>query len=361
MRGKLSLLIFSVVLVASFALPAAVAAQSEAWQQAYQAFQGGEYRKAEGLLREVVEDYPEWGWGHMMLGLTLQKLGNGREALAELQTAKEMVDKDEDRFNVNHNIAQIFLVQGNYDSAITAEREAEKYAQSGQQRSAVAYTLGRAYYYKEQWGNTVQQMERAAQGRNADAMVHAMLGRAQYERGNKAEALERLNRAIQIDRNNRLALYFAGLIHLENREYSQAVRVAERAVQADPQDTAIRNMLGRAYLGAGRYDEAVQAFRIVLQDKPTDASTLYNLGQAYMSQERWAEAIREYQKAVNALEPGSSALASCLFDLGFSYEKAGNYEDSLQAFNDSAGIATNAKVTEAIERVEERIKRAKQQ
>jgi tetratricopeptide (TPR) repeat protein len=163
-----------------------------------------------------------------------------------------------------------------------------------------------------------------------------------------------------MDRRNKLALYFAGLIYLEDRDYNDAVRVAELAIQADPQDTNVRSMLGRAYLGAQRFQDAIQAFEVVLASNPNDGSARYNLGQAYQFSEDWGRAIENYQAALARLPAGSQALAACLYDLGFTYEKVGRYEDALNAFRDSSEIEGNDRVAEAIARVEERIRRAKE-
>ncbi|MFQ5744823.1 MAG: tetratricopeptide repeat protein [Acidobacteriota bacterium] len=361
MRAKQHLLaIFSLLLVGSFLVPAAAMAQDETWQKAYQAYSQENYGQAERLFRQVIKEYEGWGWAHLMLGVTLQKQRKSQAALDELQAAKEMVTEDEERFQVNHAIAQIRLVQGNFDATISAEGEASKYAKSAEQRGAIAKSLGTAFYNKEQWRKAVENFEKVTGSRASEANVQAMLGRSYYELGNKTKALGFLTKAAQMDRKNRLALYFAGLIYLENKDYTKAVAVAEQAVRADPQDMAIRSMLGRAYLGAKQYKGAAQALENVVAAKPTDGTALYNLGQAYMSSENWAKAIAAYQRAVNLLESGSAAQAACLFDLGFTYEKVGRYDDALAALKDSAKIDASAKVKEAISRVEERIRRAKE-
>ena len=357
---KQMLAVVSIVLVGCFLVPAAGLAQEETWQRAYQAYSGGNFSEAERLFREVVEEYAEWGWAHMMLGITLQQRGKSSEALDHLQLAKDTVAEDQERFMVHNAIANVQLLQENYDAAISEANDAAQYAQNDDNRATVAKTKGQAYYWMEDWQAAAREFQRAATSRSGDANVYAMLGRAQYELGEKDAALDSLTRAAQMDRRNKLALYFAGLIYLEDRNYGDAVRMAELAIQSDPQDTNIRSMLGRAYLGAQRFQDAVQAFEVVLAANANDGSARYNLGQAYQFSEDWPRAIENYQAAISLLPAGSAASAACLYDLGFTYEKVGRYEDALAAFRDSSNIEGNDRVAEAIARVEERIRRAKE-
>lgn len=356
---KLLAALLGVALVAGALAPAVASAQQETWQQAHQAFQQGNWPQAEDLFREVTSEHNTWGWGFMMLGLTLANRGKLDEAVDNLQTAKELVETDEERFQVNHNLGQIFLRLDRYDEAVAAEDDALQYAQNATNQGQVAWGKAQAYYAQENWSAAITALETALETKSGDAAVHSRLGRALYETGDLASAEEHLQQATQIDRDNRLGHYFLGVINLEQRDYQAAVRSAEAAVQADPQDPNIRNLLGRAYLGAERFQEAEQAFRVVLQDQPNDGSSRYNLGQAYQFQERYAEAVAEYQQALSYLPAGSEVRAKCLYDLGFSYEKAGNYQDALQAFQDSAEISSTAQINEAIERVQERIRREK--
>lgn len=335
---------------------------SEAWKLGYQAYENQNWAEAERQFRQALEEYEQWGWLHMMLGITLYHRHQYDEALTELEQAKEMVDKDQERFQVNHALAQVYLGQGNYDQAIAAEEQAAQYASGNRQMTAMTEkTLGAAYYQQKDWRQAVQHLENAAGVRTSDAAVYSMMGRAYFELDRNQQAQDALQRAIEINADDKTGLYFLGLLYLRQRQWEDAVRVAERAVREHPQDTAIRNMLGRAYLGAKRYREAVQAFQLVVQDTQgrNDGNAHYNLGQAYQALERDAEAIEEYLTALEYLNQAQTR-AECLYDLGFVYEKVGRYEDALEAFEDSAEIQSSQKVAEAIDRVRERIRRAKE-
>ena len=149
MSAKKQMLAFvSILLVGSFLLPATGLAQEETWQRAYQAYSGGNFSEAERLFQEVVEEYPEWGWAHLMLGITMQQRGKSAEALDHLQLAKDTVAEDQERFMVHNAIANVQLLQENYDAAINEANEAAQYAQNDDNRATVAKTKGQAYYWK---------------------------------------------------------------------------------------------------------------------------------------------------------------------------------------------------------------------
>lgn len=338
------------------------ALQDEAWKQGWQAYNEGDYSQAEQHFRTALEDYDNWGWLHMMLGVTLHHRSKNDEALTELEKAKELVEEDENRFQVNHAIGQIHIARGNFDQAIAAESEALQYAGGNAQFAASAERgLGAAYYQQDRWQQAIDHLETAAETRTGDGELFAMLGRAYYESGNNSAAMENLQKATELDRDNRTALYFLGQLYLSQRDWDAAVRVAERAVQSDPQDPAIRNMLGRAYLGAKRYDDAVNAFQIVLQDDRAQGqgNAYYNLGQAYQGSDQTAKAIEAYRNALDHLTSDATR-AEALYDLGIAYETVGRYEDALGALQDAAEIQETPKLAEALERVQERIRREKE-
>ena len=78
-----------------------------------------------------------------------------------------------------------------------------------------------------------------------------------------------------------------------------------------------------------------------------------------MAQENWGGAVEQYQKAQDLLEAGSVNQGNLLYDLGMSFEKLGRNDDALRAFQDSRGIIDSSRVQDSIERVQERIRRAK--
>jgi tetratricopeptide (TPR) repeat protein len=356
--------IVGVALAASFALPGGASAQEEKWQQAFQAYQQKNFSQAETLFREVCAEYEDagapWGWCHMTLGIVLAEQGQSKrqEALAQLEIAKDLVTEDVERYQTNLAIANIHLLAENWGQAIAAADDAAQYA-GPDQAAAIAKVKGQAYYQQQQWQDAVTELTKAVAGRSGEANLHAWLGRSYFELGQKDRALPELTQAAQIDRGNRVGLYFAARINFDNQDFTQAINLSERAIQAHPQDTNIRNLLGMSYLGADRFQDAIQQFEVVIGERPNDAIAIYNLGQAYLAMEQWARAVEQFQKAQNMLEAGSPTQGQLLYDLGIAFERLGRNEDALQAFRDSAAINATTNVQDAIDRVQERIRRGK--
>jgi tetratricopeptide (TPR) repeat protein len=356
--------IVGVALAVSFALPGVVSAQEEKWREAYNAYQSGDYSQAEGLFREVCTEYEDagapWGWCHMMLGITLGQEGPSKrqEALSQLEIAKDLVTEDVLRYQTNFAIANIRLLDEQWDQALAAADDAAQFA-TAEQAAAVAKVKGQAYYQKQDWSDAATELEKAVAGRNADANLHAWLGRSYFELGDMDKALPELTQASQIDRTNRVGLYFAARIQFDRQNYTQAIQLAERAIQSHPRDINIRNLLGMSYLGADRFADAVQQFEVVIGERPDDATAIYNLGQAYQAQEQWARAVEQFQKAQNLFPAGSPTQGRLLYDMGIAYESLGRYEDALKAFNDAKAINDTVTIQDAIDRVQERIRRGK--
>ena len=358
--------IVGAALAISFVLPGAVWAQDDdKWRNAFSSFQRGDYAQAETQFREVCTYYEDqgqpWGWCHMMLGTTLAASGvvsKRQEALAQLEIAKELVANDGERYMTHNGIAQIHLVSRNWAGAIDSANDARAFA-NAEQQGVLAKTKGQAYYNLQDFASAARELAIAVTTRCNEANLFAQLGHSYFELNEKEKALPQLMKAAQLDRNNRIGLFFAARIHLDDGNFEQAIALAERAIQAHPQDTSIRDILGTAYLGEDRFQEAEQQFLVVLQDRPNKQLTIYNLAQAYTAMKDWPRAIEQYQKAQNLFAAGSPMQARLLYDLGVAFETISRNEDALRAYKDSAAISENVDKTDAIERVEERIRRAK--
>jgi tetratricopeptide (TPR) repeat protein len=94
----------------------------------------------------------------------------------------------------------------------------------------------------------------------------------------------------------------------------------------------VRYLIGTVYQRAGKLDEAVRTFREVLENDIGLYMANVRLADIYESQRRYPEAIRERQQAVTA-NPDD---ASLLLDLGVTLGKAGQFEDAVEALNQSA-------------------------
>ena len=355
------------VLIACVLSPIAAQAQDERVRRGFEAYVQGNWSEAETVFREVCGEYVDagapWGWCHMILGVVLGQPGQGadkrEEALAQLEIAKELVTTDAERYETISSIANIHLLERNWSGAIDAADEAGPFAASDDQLGVLAKVKGQAYYQRRDYANAAPALSVAVRSRPGEANLHAFLGHAHFELGQKEAAIGELTEALQLDRDNVIGLFFAARINLEGGHYAEAAVLAERAILARPQDTGIRILLGSAYLGADRYDDAIEQFESVVQERADDGTAIYNLGRAYSGTEDWPQAVEQFERAQNLLPPGSNTQSALLYDLGVAFEMVGRYEDALRSYRDSAAIADSVEKQDAIDGVEERIRRAK--
>ncbi len=341
-------------------------AADAAWRAASAAMNKKDYAtcvtQSRAAFTHGAEAYERWGWLHLALGVCLGGRRQFDEAISELQTAKELVTDDGERFQVNHNLAQVYLGRansGDYDRAIAAENEASKYAPSNQ-RVAIAKTLGQAYYLKEDWRRAIEHLKTTTDASGNDGDAWQKLARAYAEAGQDANAKTSFEKTLMLDRNNKTALFYLGRFAMDARDWTGSIRYLEEAVRQDAQNMQFRGMLGRAYLSAKRYEDAVRALSQVASARSTDGTVHYNLGKAHMASGSDGKAIESFNNALRYLAGGTQTRGECLYDVGFVYERQQSFEDALRAFEDSAAIAPGTKTTEAIDRVKERIRRAKE-
>lgn len=360
--------------LAGAARPTAVVAQTRqsSWTEAYAAYSRGDYGTAETLFRDLVGDYPNWGYARYMLAQTLQRLGRSDEALAQLRQGEQRPADPESRLLTQRALAELRLQRGEYEEAIQAAREAERllatmerrepvqdrylgeiFGNLDEQRVALTGILGRLFLQRERWQEASGYFERLTELRPGDPAAFALLGRARYRLERPTAALEAFERTLQIDPSHAEALRYSSRIHLEQGRSQQALEVARRGLQRRPGDAELLVILGRAALETGRYREAVEALQAAAAQRPLGGELRCRLGDAYWQLDEPELAAEQYRAGRDLLRPGAEILPGCLQGLATAYEETGRDRDALDAYRELLRIAPTAQVATAVSRLEQ--------
>jgi tetratricopeptide (TPR) repeat protein len=174
-------------------------------------------------------------------------------------------------------------------------------------------------------------------------------------------AINLLERALRVDPDSYDLNYDLGRAYLgSGGSNERAIAAFQRAAEVKPDDLQIQTELGRAYQSRGQLPQATERFRLAMQtseykdDAPLAAVVDYRLAVALEQQGYVRAALECYNRVLDRLEHPSTETRTTpevgylltrpqlLFDaIGKLYEKLGDYDDALKAYQEVAEAAPN--------------------
>jgi tetratricopeptide (TPR) repeat protein len=305
-------------------------------QMAAKLYSEGNLAQAERVCRQVVEARPGNADAHNVLGATLQALGRGEEAIAELRIAVKLVP---DAANLHANLGELLRQNGQPKEA---SAHLEKSVELNSKNAQALNNLGIIHYDKRQFDKAVDYYRRALAIRPDMAEALNNLGNAlrvtgdidgavsAYQdalmhRENYAEAYNNLGTLLQQDRKFEEAEHalrkaiaqkpqyvdaynnLANLLVAQKKEVD-ALRILGDALKFAPTNPQTLLITARIQLRRGNFAAAQQATRNVLKQQPDNAEALTVLGQVLHEMDRYDESLEMLKKAVEANPKNPEAL-----------------------------------------------------
>ncbi|WP_430910747.1 tetratricopeptide repeat protein [Methylobacterium sp. sgz302541] len=215
----------------------------------------------------------------IQIGLNLEQMGKGDEALAHLDAAMKA---HPDNIDVVTALGNVQRSRKKYEEA--AETYTKAIALIGNRPQANYWTTyyfrGTAYERAKQWPKAEADLKKALE------LVPAS------QPGARAQVL------------NYLAYSWVD----QNMNIDEAFKMLKQAVDASPRDGMIIDSLGWAYFRLGRWDEALRELEKAIELKPGDPTINDHLGDAYWRAGRRLEGKFQWQHAKD-LNPEPDDLA----------------------------------------------------
>ena len=308
---------------------------AKAIEMAGKLFGDQKYRQAEKVCRQIIQSRPGYADAHNVLGVTLNALGEPKEAVASLKRAIKLAPK---AASYHANLGEILRQKGSLPEAGIALRDAIRIDPNNAQ---ALNNLGIIHYEKKEYDEAVDCYRKALTLRPAmaealnnygnalrmigdpdgamtayqDALSHREiypevynnLGTLLKEDKQPDEAEHALKKAIAqsplyVEAHNNLAtLYFS-----EKREVD-ALRILGEALKFAPRNPQTLLLTARIQLKRGNYTAAEQASRMVIADDPDSAEGMTVLGQVLHETDRYEEAITQLEQAVERVPDNGEA------------------------------------------------------
>jgi putative PEP-CTERM system TPR-repeat lipoprotein len=287
----------------------------------------------EDALREfrlVLNRQPNNRQARLMVAQILLLQGNADEAVTE---TKKIV-KDNDADAAAHDFLGIgYLVQGLFEDGM---RELEK-ASSIDPKLVDAY-LHRGRYYLATGKDARAERELAAAVRAAPAATTGRLLLAAYyhHRKETSKAMSVLQAGLRGGEADAELYNAMAVMSFGRNDPATGIRDIERAKRCDP--TLVTSYLNLAayYAAASDYPQAIQQYEALLKMNPRDARALLGLAHLYEKNRQDREALAQYQKAARERVP------EALMALAEYHLKRGRTDDALLALGEAISVDPQA-------------------
>jgi tetratricopeptide (TPR) repeat protein len=186
------------------------------------------------------------------------------------------------------------------------------------------------------------------------------LGDIYMEQGRYQEALEPYLKVVELNQDNPLrgvsrqlegVYYYLGVAYFNLGQSEKAIESLEEALAIDRTDADAWYMLGATYQHIGELEKAIDSFKQAVRFVPNFAEAYQGLAECYEktgqgSLARYAEAMVSYSsgaltKAIKQLEEvvtTAPELAEAYLGLGLAYEKEGQVEKAISAYQQALNL-----------------------
>lgn len=346
------------------------------------------YPEAEKSFRRVLELQPQAGRAHAGLAEVFIESGKLAEAIAEAQAA---ISAGDNRAAVHSLLGEALALNKNYDDAIASLDEAlkreprnaralryraEVFVARGNLPRAITdlqaalaiekttptmLRLAEIYHQAKQYAQTTNVYQQILAVEPANQEARTALAAVMIESGQSAEAVGELEALIKADPNRAALRAQLAELYLPTQP-EKALEQYAAAAKLEPAAVSHRIGAGAALVKLRRFQDAAGLLQQVLEQKPPDAQAYFahtNLATALFELQDYANAAREYFWILEHQKDQKRA-AITLYFLGICFDKLGDYEQALKAYERFAELASADHQLE-IDKVKLRLPSLKQQ
>lgn len=258
-------------------------------------------RKSEAIsaLEKSVSAKPDVFESNLNLGLLLASSAQMEQAAARLRKATSL--KPSNQKTADQQLAQAWMALGrvlensNATEAIAAFRAASRHSPKDVEPHMAAAELLEKQKESAEVEHEYQQVL-SLQPNSADAITGLMNLYIAQKRFSDAESL--LGRRVAAEPANRELRTQLARLHLANQQYDAAINEFGQVLAANPQDLEAKRGLAGAAASAKKYDVAEKAYRELVQAEPGNSETRFALGTLLMNQRKFPEAEVELIQAL---------------------------------------------------------------
>jgi tetratricopeptide (TPR) repeat protein len=216
--------------------------------------------RANAIFARIPEHSPIRQTAEIQIGLNLEQMGKGDEAVTQLE---RLMQKRPDDVEVIMALGNVQRSRKKYaEAAETYSKAIQRIGTPDRSHWSIFYYRGSAYERAKQWAKAESDLKKALELvpdslPNGKAQVLNYLAYSWVDQNlNIDEAFGMLKRAVEIAPRDGMIIDSLGWAHYRLGRYDEAVKELEKAVELKPGDPVINDHLGDAYWKVGRHLEA---------------------------------------------------------------------------------------------------------
>lgn len=315
-------------------------------KDALQSFDRGDLGRAEEILRQVVEAYPDTDTAWHIRGLNAQRGGKLELALECLREASRQAP---DNPAYNRDLGAVCLATDRIEEAQRALKNAMELAPED---PAVRFHLANTQTKQREFEDAVANYQWCLEKQPDAYEVYSNLSVAQRHLGASAEAIAAAAKALELRPNFSEAANNLGLAHCDQNSYPEAIASFRIGLRTDPDDTEIMNNLGVALQANNQFPEAEAILTQVTTVRPDWPEAWINLGNLRREQGQIDNAADCYQKAYSIAPDNLAAMGNlgiALLNLNRPAESETIYKSALKNSPDNADLRMSLGISQLMQ------------
>jgi tetratricopeptide (TPR) repeat protein len=316
----------SLFLILFFSISIVVGFGQGDFQKGVSYYKQGQYSKAVIEFEQIVKDSTDYEPGFRVLGDSYLKLKEYRKAANAFRKAIELKG-DSFVSYLGAGIAHFNL--GEHGEAVAVLSRGEAHAKLTREQYQLLQTRGTAYFNLGDFTKAISDLEKANSIQRGESRNLEQLGIAYFQIGDYPKAKTYLEQSLAL-----------------NPDASEAKRFLPKV---DYQN-------GLKALEAGELAKASELFQRLTANDPDDGKAWFHLGLCQLFAKQMDAAERSLLKSAELLSDNWQVHDR----LGYVYENKKQYRQSLEHYRKALSLHQDARMSENVKRVQERISRAKQ-
>ena len=309
---------------------------AKAVEMAGKLFGERKFDQAEKVCRQLITARPNNADAFNILGVTLNALGRGDEAIATLRQAIELAPTAASIFA---NLGEVLRQQGQTEEAA---KVLEKAVELDASNSQALNNLGITFFERRQPKRAVEYYRRAIEARPQMAEAHNNLGNALRMIGDLEGAVQAYQDALVNRERYPEAYNNLGTLLQQQGQLEEAEHALRKAVNQNPQYIEAHDNLANVYVAQEKETEALRVLGDALKFAPTHVQTLLITARIQLRRNSFAQAEQATRHAL-AQEPEN---AEALTVLGQILHETDRYDEALTVLE--RAVEANAESPEAL-------------
>lgn len=298
---------------------------------------GGKFDEAVAEAKAAIEAGDDRAYIYAVLGEALTLSGKYDEALTSLNEALKREPKNAIALRRR---AEVYLARNDLKTAIEDLRASAEIAPDAQNRLRLAGALAAAKRYDE----AVPLYQRILQDEPSNNEARTALAAAMIESGKGAEAIAQLESLVKAEANRADLRAQLAELYLQAQP-EKALEQYLAAAKIEPSQPAHQIGVAASLVKLGRFQEAAGAARQALAQNPKEDVAIFartNLATALFKLDDFQNALGEYIRIFDYQRKRGDRKRTTLtlYFLGICFDKLGDYEQALKAYEQFMALAS---------------------